>query len=122
MLISYRLRGLGYPLFACGFLVWIAAATPPQRLSSAAGWFWFAFTGGFPTLGSLFSSLLIPDLGQYNTFWASVVLEADGGLAAVLPVRVRPGNQSPAAARESSVNSHGPSPTLLWAQPRVGAG
>src|SRR4051794_9250390 len=42
MLVSYGLRGLGYPLFAYGFLVLITTATPPRRLGSAVGWFWFA--------------------------------------------------------------------------------
>ena len=50
MPVSYGLRRLGYPLFAFGFLVWIAVATPPERLSSATGRFWFAFTSNFPTL------------------------------------------------------------------------
>ena len=122
MLVSYGLRGLGYPLFAFGFLVWIAAATPPQRLSSAAGWFWFAFTGGFPTLGSLFASFLIPDLGQYNTFWASVVLVAVGGLIALLLVRERTGMKPLAAAGESPVTTLGRAITILWKQPRIGAG
>ena len=60
LLVSYGLRGLGYPLFAYGFLVWIAACTPSNRLGSAVGWFWFAFTGGLPTLGSLLASATIP--------------------------------------------------------------
>jgi polyol permease family len=122
MLVSYGLRGLGYPLFAFGFLVWIAAATPPQRLSSAAGWFWFAFTGGFPTLGSLFASFLIPDLGQYNTFWASVVLVAVGGLIALLLVREPTGMKPLAAVGESPVTTLGRAITILWRQPRIGAG
>ncbi|MBT2523472.1 hypothetical protein [Arthrobacter sp. ISL-28] len=52
MLILYGVRGFGYPLFAYGFLVWILAASPAKRLGSAVGWFYFAFTGGLPTLGS----------------------------------------------------------------------
>src|SRR3981081_56906 len=122
MLLSYGLRGLGYPLFAFGFLVWIAAATPPQRLSSAAGWFWFAFTGGFPTLGSLFASLLIPDLGQYNTFWASVVLVAVGGLIALLRARDGGGLRPRAAAGERPVTTLARAIPILWKQPRIGAG
>src|SRR5271166_3826517 len=54
MLVSYGLRGFGYPLFAYGFLVLITSATPVKRLGSAVGWFWFAFSAGLPTLGSLF--------------------------------------------------------------------
>lgn len=56
VLITYGLRGLGYPLFAFGFLVWITVAAPQRRLASAMGWFWFAFTGGLPTLGSVLAS------------------------------------------------------------------
>ena len=44
MLVSYGLRGIGYPLFAYGFLVLITNATPAKRLGSAVGWFWFAST------------------------------------------------------------------------------
>ena len=60
MLLTYALRGFGYPLFAYGFLVWITAATPAERLGTAVGWFWFAFTGGLPTLGSLLASFTVP--------------------------------------------------------------
>ena len=49
---TYGLRGFAYPLFAFGFLVWIQTTTREDMRGSAAGWFWFAFTGGLPTLGS----------------------------------------------------------------------
>ena len=55
MLVFYGIRGFGYPLFAFGFLVWITATAPSARLGTAVGWFYFAFTGGLPTLGSLWS-------------------------------------------------------------------
>ena len=32
MVVAYGLRGFGYPLFAYGFLVWIAATTSLKRL------------------------------------------------------------------------------------------
>src|ERR1700745_2002973 len=73
LVLSYFLRGLGYPLFAYGFLVCIAAVTPPNRLSSAVGWFWFAFTAGLPMLGSLLASYTIPHLGQYASLMCSLV-------------------------------------------------
>jgi polyol permease family/HAD superfamily hydrolase (TIGR01549 family) len=72
LVLSYFLRGLGYPLFAYGFLVCIAAVTPPSRLSSAVGWFWFSFTAGLPTLGSLLASFTIPVIGEYATLWCSL--------------------------------------------------
>jgi len=42
ILLSYGLRGFGYPLFAYGFLVWVAAVTPERYLGTAIGWFWSA--------------------------------------------------------------------------------
>ncbi|NLO01817.1 MAG: MFS transporter, partial [Bacteroidales bacterium] len=44
MLVTYALRGFGYPLFAYSFLVWIAYASPKKSLGRAVGWFWFVFT------------------------------------------------------------------------------
>jgi len=74
VLATYAPRGFGYPLFAFGFLVWITAATPTRRLGTAVGWFWFAFTGGLPTLGSLLASFTVPLIGAYNTLWTSLGL------------------------------------------------
>lgn len=98
MMLSYGLRGLGYPLFAYGFLVWIAKVAPRVRLGTAMGWFWFAFTGGLPTLGSLVASGLIPQIGAYATLWASLVLVAAGGLIALLLVRDEHGGKRPRGA------------------------
>src|SRR5260370_28284536 len=74
LILSYFLRGLGYPLFAYGFLVCIVAVTPPRRLSSAVGWFWFPFTAGLPTLGSLLAHYTIPLLGQCASCWGSLII------------------------------------------------
>src|ERR1044071_1086116 len=71
-LATYALRGFGYPLFAYGFLIWITAATPARQLGTAVGWFWFAFTGGLPTLGSLLASFTVPLIGPYATLWISL--------------------------------------------------
>src|ERR1700738_5124996 len=91
LLASYGLRGSGYPLFAYGFLVLITTSTPPKRLRSAVGWFWFALSAGLPLLGSLFASLLIPYVGQYVTFWCSLAMVIAGGVVALsgLPSRAR---------------------------------
>ena len=51
--LTYGLRGVAYPMFAYAFLVWIQSAAPAEMRGSATGWFWLAFTGGLPTLGSL---------------------------------------------------------------------
>ena len=122
MLLTYGLRGFGYPLFAFGFLVWIAAVTPRERLGTAAGWFWFAFTGGLPTLGSAFASVTIPAIGEYATFWLSLGLVTTGGLIALLCVheptgakRLTPPGEKPITILFSSV-------TIAWAEPKLAIG
>jgi polyol permease family len=72
MLITYALRGFGYPLFAYSFLVWIAYATPKNQLGRAVGWFWFVFTGGLNVLGAFYSSVAIKKIGYINTLWSAV--------------------------------------------------
>jgi len=120
VLITYGLRGLGYPLFAFGFLVWITVAAPRRRLASAMGWFWFAFTGGLPTLGSAIASLLIPHIGAYKTLWISTGLVALGGAVLLFGVREKRGTRRLVAAEERPLQALLNSITLLWRRPRTG--
>lgn len=82
ILVLYGIRGFAYPLFAFSFLVWAQIASPPHMRGSVAGWFWFAFTGGLPTLGAGVAALAIGPLGMslYQTLVLSLVLVALGGL------------------------------------------
>ena len=122
MLVFYGLRGFGYPMFAFGFLVWITAVAPVARLGAAVGWFYFAFTGGLPTLGALVASFTNPVLGQYGTLWVSVVLLALGGLLAILGVRQRTGFTRLAPPDVKPVQSLVSSVSIAWKKPRVGVG
>ncbi|MGW7693666.1 MFS transporter [Streptomyces asiaticus] len=122
LLISYGLRGFGYPLFAYGFLVWVTAVTPEHRLGSAVGWFWFAFTGGLPTLGSLFASLTIPWIGAYSTLWSSLALVVAGGVIALVLVREPTGRGRLAPVGERPVATLLGSLAIIWRNPRVGTG
>jgi polyol permease family len=72
MIVTYALRGFGYPLFAYSFMVWIAYQSPKEKLGRAVGWFWFVFTGGLNVLGAFYSSWAIKSLGYINTLWSSV--------------------------------------------------
>lgn len=72
MLVTYAVRGFGYPLFAYSFLVWITYRSPQQKLGSAVGWFWFVFTGGLNVFGAYYSSWAIERLGYLNTLWSSI--------------------------------------------------
>lgn len=83
MLITYAIRGFGYPLFAYSFLVWITYKTPKAMLGRAVGWFWFVFTGGLNVLGAYYSSWAIEKLGYQNTLWSSIFWVALGALFAL---------------------------------------
>ena len=122
ILTCYMLRGLGYPLFAFGFLVWITKVTPQWYMATAVGWFWFARTGGLPTLGSLFASYSVPRFGAYPSLWLSTIFVAIGGLIALLGVRephgtmgVREPGKHPLSVLVSSLS-------IVWRKPRVGLG
>lgn len=84
MLLTYALRGFGYPLFAYSFLVWITYRSPQQKLGRAVGWFWFVFTGGLNVLGAYYSSWAIQELGYINTMWSSIFWVLVGGFFALL--------------------------------------
>ena len=105
ILLTYGLRGLGYPLFAYGFLVWITVVAPRHRLASAMGWFWFAFTGGLPTLGSLFARFWIPRIGSLHTLWASMGLVILGGAILLFGVKERRGRSRLVAKHEKPVRA-----------------
>ena len=72
MLATYAVRGFGYPLFAYSFLVWIMYRSPQNKLSTAAGWFWFVFTGGLNVFGAYYSSWAIQRIGYLDTLWTSI--------------------------------------------------
>ncbi|MGH4030073.1 MFS transporter [Actinomycetota bacterium Odt1-20B] len=122
LLLGYGLRGLAFPLFAYAFLVWIAAVAPARQMGSAMGWFWSAFSAGLPTIGSLAASMLIPHIGERGTLWAALGVVCAGGLMALLLMRERTGSQRLAPAGESPMAGLVGSLTILYRNPRVGAG
>ena len=84
MLITYAIRGFGYPLFAYSFLVWISYATPRSKLGRAVGWFWFVFTGGLNVLGAFYSTWAIRELGHINALWSAMFWVLVGALFALV--------------------------------------
>lgn len=119
MLLLYGIRGFGYPLFAFGFLVWITDTAPTARLGTAVGWFYFAFTGGLPTLGSLWSSWTIPALGEMGTLWSALALILFGGGFALLGARSRAGGDRLAPPEVTTRQSLLNSVSIIWTHPRV---
>ncbi len=117
---AYALRGISYPFFAYGFLVWINLAAPAHMRGSSVGWFWFAFGAGLPTLGSLIASATIPIVGEYATFWIASILVALGAALALYGIRDRTHagpTQTDGAGKELVKGL-----TIIWRDPRVGAG
>ncbi|MFC7304651.1 MFS transporter [Streptomyces monticola] len=122
LLLGYALRGIAFPLFAYAFLVWIAAVAPQRQMGSAMGWFWSAFSAGLPTLGSLTAGLLIPHIGEYATLWVALGVVVAGGLVPLLLIRERTGSRRLAPVGESPMAGLVGSLTILYRNPRVGAG
>ena len=122
ILISYGMRGFGYPFFAYGFLCWIAAVTPERYLGTAVGWFWSARTGGLPTLGALLASFALPLIGGYKTLWVSVAIVAAGGLLAMLGVTEKHGNAPLSTTGENPLKLLFTGVSIVWRHPKVGLG
>ncbi|SOC87730.1 Nitrate/nitrite transporter NarK [Curtobacterium sp. 314Chir4.1] len=105
--VTYAIRGFGYPLFAFAFLVWVNITTPVERNGSAVGWFYVAFTGGLPTLGSLFAIGAIPVFGggtggETGAMVASIGLVVIGFLILLFGVRLPNGFSRIAPEGESA--------------------
>lgn len=87
MLITYAVRGFGYPLFAYSFLVWVTYRSPGKKLGAAVGWFWFVFTGGLNVFGAYYSSWAIQHLGYLETLWSSIFWVLIGAFFALILVK-----------------------------------
>jgi polyol permease family len=122
LLLCYGLRGLGYPFFAYGFLVWVLAGSVARRLGSAVGWFYFAFTGGLPTLGSLLASGTQPVIGEYSTLWVSLACVVTGGIVALVGLRGAFGGDRLAPPEVTWRQSILESVAIIFTNPRVGLG
>lgn len=83
MIPTYSLRGLGYPLFAYSFLVWLTYYAPVERLGTAVGWFWVSFAAGLNVLGAYYSSFVLPFLGEMKTLWSALIFVAVGAFLAI---------------------------------------
>ncbi|HTW81033.1 MAG TPA: MFS transporter [Terracidiphilus sp.] len=122
ILLSYAVRGFGYPLFAYSFLVWITEVTPERYMGRAVGWFWSARTGGLPTLGALLASFTVPRAGAYATLWISVSMVVAGGLIALFGVREKHGLVPLARNGHHPIRLLLSSVSIVWRHPKVGLG
>ncbi|EIR1034188.1 MFS transporter, partial [Salmonella enterica] len=121
MIPTYALRGFGYPLFAYGFLVWVAYEAPPQRLGSAVGIFWFVYSGGLSVLGVFYSSLVLPYLGEIHTLWSALIFVA---LGAFIALALNRGQESGPSLRRVNVTPGYvlKGITIAFENPKIGLG
>ncbi|MBD2701086.1 MFS transporter [Spirosoma sp. BT702] len=117
MLLTYAIRGFGYPLFAYSFLVWITYRTPQNQLGRAVGWFWFVFTGGLNVFGAWYSSWAIKQLGYQNTLWSSIFWVSLGAFFALILNRdqFRPSATAAGAKTKELLNGL----TIIQKEPKV---
>lgn len=87
MITMYGIRGIAYPMFIYGFVVWIAYAAPKQRLASAMGWFWCMYSVGMGVFGTYLPSFSIPTIGFMGTLWLAIVFIAIGGLMVMFLIK-----------------------------------
>ncbi|WP_037958261.1 MFS transporter [Streptomyces violens] len=118
VMLSYAIRGLGYPLFAFSFLIWVIAVAPVKRVGTAIGWFWFGFTGGLPTFGSLVASGSIPLVGEYGTLWVALVIVVAGSLVACLGLK-EPTGSRPMVENATFKGQMIGGIDILWRSPKV---
>lgn len=83
LLATYAVKGLGYPLFAYTFMVWITYRVEKKSLSSAQGWFWFVFTGGLNVLGAYYGVFAVNHIGVIPTLWTAILFSAIGAVFAL---------------------------------------
>ncbi|GAA1323629.1 MFS transporter [Streptomyces sanglieri] len=121
MLLTFGIRGLGYPFFAYGFLVWIAMETPSEKLSRAVSWYWFASTAGLGVISSYFAGAVIPVIGEMATLWLSLAFVAAGGALVLFLVRARV-TKGPPASMKDSMSQMVKALTIVKTHPRVGVG
>jgi polyol permease family len=121
-LLTYTIRGFGFPLFAFGFLVWVTVAAPKERLGSAVGWFWFALTGGLFTTSSLLTSFLIEHVGRYELLWYSLGLVLLGGIIALVGLQEPTGKRRLAPPGSQPLRTLFSSISIAWEEPKTAIG
>ena len=122
MIPTYSLRGLGYPLFSYSFLVWLTYYAPSEKLGTAVGWFWFAFTGGLNVLGAYYSSFVLPILGEMNTLWSALIFVALGATIAIFLNKDDSNREKKFKTKQEAIKYLTRGITIAFERPKIGAG
>ena len=122
MIPTYSLRGLGYPLFAYSFLVWLSYYAPQERLGTAVGWFWVSFAAGLNVLGAYYSSFVLPYLGEMKTLWSALVFVAIGAFLAIYLNKDDGSNRRTFESKAEMFKYISKGITIAFEKPKVGLG
>ncbi|ARK32489.1 MFS transporter [Halalkalibacter krulwichiae] len=124
MIPTYALRGLGYPLFAYSFLVWLTYHAPQERLGTAVGWFWVSFAGGLNVLGAYYSSFALPYLGEIRTLWSALIFTLLGTTIAILLNKEDKNNKNKKRfeTKADAVKYIAKGITIAFEKPKIGLG
>jgi polyol permease family len=122
MIPTYSLRGLGYPLFAYSFLVWLSYYAPQERLGTAVGWFWVSFAAGLNVLGAYYSSFMLPYLGEMKTLWSALIFVAIGAFLAIYLNKDDGSNRRTFQSKVEMFKYISKGITIAFERPKVGLG
>lgn len=122
MIPTYSLRGLGYPLFAYSFLVWLTYYAPAERLGTAVGWFWVSFAAGLNVLGAYYSSFVLPFLGEMKTLWSALIFVAVGAFLAIYLNKDDGSNRKTFDKKSDMFKYIAKGITIAFERPKVGIG
>ena len=122
MIPTYSLRGLGYPLFAYSFLVWLSYYAPQERLGTAVGWFWVSFAAGLNVLGAYYSSFVLPFLGEMKTLWSALIFVAIGAFLAIYLNKDDGSNRRTFESKAEMFKYMSKGITIAFERPKVGLG
>lgn len=121
---TYAVRGLAYPLFAYGFLVWVAYEAPPEKLGSAVGIFWFMYSGGVFVIGTKYSDIMLNyfHMEHLHLLWTALIFVT---LGAVIALALSGGDSSNTHVKKSEKASFAyilNGITILFNKPKVAMG
>ncbi|MBJ4668867.1 MFS transporter, partial [Salmonella enterica subsp. enterica serovar Stanley] len=72
ILVTYMLRGVGYPLVCYSFLVRLTIQLDNHQQGIGTSLFWVVYNLGFTIIGPVVAASLIPELGHINVMWAGM--------------------------------------------------
>lgn len=118
---TYAIRGLAYPLFAYGFLVWVAYEAPAEKLGSAVGIFWFMYSGGVAVIGTGYSDLMLNTfhMEHLHLLWTALIFVT---LGAVIALALSGGDSNSTKSNHASFSYLLNGLTILVKKPKVAMG